>query len=108
MSRAVSSGGIVVPVRRIPVGPPFTLQFQARAEILSMTDPTIVALIDGGRLKRVIGHGALEEPDGCFLRISPLGPIHSYGIGVSTIEVARDPLHAGARVVDLRATPHSR
>jgi len=28
--------------------------------------------------------------------------VHTYGIGVSTLAVARDPLHAGDRLVDLR------
>jgi general stress protein 26 len=93
--------GVVIPVRRIPVGPPFTVQFQGSAEVLQMDDPEIVSLLDRRQLKNISGHGALDEPDGCFLRIRPGSVIHTYGIGVSTIGVARDPLHSGARAVRL-------
>jgi general stress protein 26 len=92
---------VVIPVRRLPVGPPFTVQFQARAEILDMDDPEITALLAEKKLKTISGHGALDEPDGCFLRIRPNGRVHTYGIGVSAMAVAKDPLHAGARFVDL-------
>ena len=64
-----------------------------------MDDPEITGLLERGLLKKTSGHGALDEPDGCFVRIEPLGRIHSYGIGVSTIDLVRDPLHAGARSV---------
>jgi hypothetical protein len=93
--------GVVIPARKIPVGPPFNIQFQATAEILDMDDPRIVALLEDGKLKSIAGHGALEEPDGSFLKITPTGRIHSYGIGVSLLGVIRDPLHAGARSVEL-------
>lgn len=93
--------GIVIPARKVPVGPPFIVQFQATAEVLDMDDPQIVALLEDGKLKGIAGHGALEEPDGCFLKITPARRIHSYGIGVSMLGVIRDPLHAGARSVDL-------
>jgi hypothetical protein len=91
--------GVVVPVRRIPVGPPFTVQYQALAQVLAMDHPEILALLEDGKLKAISGHGALDEPDGCFLRVEPRGSIHTYGIGVSVMGVARDPLHAGARSV---------
>jgi len=93
--------GVMISIRKMPVGPPFTIQFQATAEILDMDDPRIVALIEDGKLKAIAGHGALEEPDGSFLKITPSGRIHSYGIGVSLLGLIRDPLHVGARSVDL-------
>ncbi len=93
--------GVVIPVRSLPVGPPFNVQFQGRAELLAMDDPEIVALLDHGRLDSIAGHGALDEPDGCFVRITPGRRIHSYGIGVSALAVARDPLHHGPRMVNL-------
>ena len=93
--------GVVVPVRKLPVGPPFTVQFQGRAEVLAMDDPEVVAHVEAGRLKKITSHGELDEPDGCFLRIRPTGTVHSYGIGVSALAVAKDPLHAGARSVRL-------
>lgn len=98
---ASGSAGVVIPVRKLPVGPPFTVQFQAHADLLDMDDPAIVDLLDAGRLKRISGHGALDEPDGCFLRISPRRVVHTYGIGVSTLGLIRDPLHAGQRSVAL-------
>ena len=93
--------GVVIPVRKLPVGPPFTVQFQARADVLAMDDPAIAAHVEAGRLKKITSHGELEEPDGCFLRIRPTGTVHTYGIGVSALAVAKDPLHAGARSVRL-------
>ncbi|MEM9565597.1 MAG: pyridoxamine 5'-phosphate oxidase family protein [Actinomycetota bacterium] len=93
--------GVVIPVRKLPVGPPFTVQFQGRAEVLDMDDPEIVALLDAGRLKAIASHGELDEPDGCYLRITPNATVHSYGIGVSMLGVARDPLHVGARSTQL-------
>ncbi|MEE9415110.1 MAG: pyridoxamine 5'-phosphate oxidase family protein [Acidimicrobiales bacterium] len=92
---------IVIPVRKLPVGPPFTIHFQGRAAILDMDDPEIGALVKGNQLGTIAGHGALEEPDGCFLKIEATGVVHSYGIGVSTLGLIRDPLHAGARSVRL-------
>lgn len=94
---------VCVPVRRLPVGPPFTIQFQARAEILAMDDPAIVSLLEQGRLAEISAHGALDAPDGCFLRIAPTGRIFTFGIGVPLLGVIRDPLNSGARDIDLCA-----
>jgi len=99
-ARNVASTGraaVVIPVRRVPVGPPFTIQFQALADVVALDDPQIVALVAAGKLDTITGHGELDEPDGCFLRIRPTGRIHTYGLGVSALAVARDPLHVGAR-----------
>lgn len=93
---------LVIPVRRLPIGPPFTVQLQGRATLLAVDDPEITEHLAGGRLKAVTSHGELEEPDGCFLRIVPNGRVHTYGIGVSALALARDPLHVGARSTDLR------
>lgn len=99
---------VVIPVRRIPKAPPSTVQFQGRAELLDMDSPEIGELLAHGELGSVSGHGAPDEPDGCFERIEPVGRIHTYGFGVSTLALARDPLHVGARSVRLRATPGGR
>lgn len=102
---ATGRAGIVVPIRKLPVGPPFTIQFQASASVLPMDDPEITALLDRGELKNISGHGALVEPDACFIRVEPTGVIHTYGIGVSALALARDPLHVGpdsVHVDDLR------
>ena len=93
--------GVVVPVRKLPVGPPFTVQFQGRADIVAMDDPEILGLVETGRLKKISSHGELDEPDGCFLRIRPTGIVHTYGIGVSTLALVRDPIRNGPRSVRL-------
>ncbi|HUG00136.1 MAG TPA: hypothetical protein VMM60_18570 [Ilumatobacter sp.] len=83
------------------MGPPFNVQFQARAQVLDMDDPEITALLATGELKGITSHGELNEPDGCFLQITPNGRIHTYGIGVSVLAVAKDPLHVGPRSIDI-------
>lgn len=95
--------GVVIPVRKLPVGPPFTVQFQGRAEVLDMDDPEITGLVESGALKKITGHAELDEPDGCFLRIRPTGTVHTYGIGVSVLAVAKDPIANGPRSVVLPA-----
>lgn len=92
---------IVIPVRRLPIGPPFSVQYQGRADVMAMDDPEITNLVADGHLGDVTSHGELDEPDGCFLRIVPNGRIHTYGIGVSALALARDPLHVGARMAEL-------
>jgi hypothetical protein len=94
--------GVCVPVRRLPVGPPASIQFQATADILANDDPEIVRLAGAGRLKAITGHGELELPDGCVLRVTPAGRINTYGLGMSLLALLRDPLNA-AGSVDLRS-----
>lgn len=88
--------GICIPFRRLPVGPPFTIHFQATAELVAMDDPRIRRLLDAGELGGIAGHGALDMPDGCFVAIRPTGSIHSYGPGARIIDLIRDPLNTGA------------
>ncbi len=95
--------GVGIAFRRLPFGPPYTIHFQARAQIVEMDDPAVVALLDAGKLKSISGHGALDEPDGCFLQIRPNGTVHSFGLGVPVLDLIRDPLNAGGRRVDLDA-----
>ena len=92
---------VTIPIRKLPVGPPFTVQFQGRGEVLAMDDPTVTPLIERGALKAITSHGELEMPDGCFLRVRPNGVVHSYGIGVPTLALIRDPLTNGPRSVRL-------
>ncbi len=88
-----------IPVRRIPVGPPSTIQFQATAEILAMDDPHMVSILQSGQLKKIAGHGALEEAEGCFLRIMPAKKMNTYGLGLPLRQLIQDPLHAGGSVL---------
>lgn len=69
--------GVFIPIRRLPVGPPSSVHFQAVAEILAVDDPHIVRLLEAGRLKSITSHGELDEPEGCFLRITPARRINT-------------------------------
>lgn len=89
---------VCVPVRRLPVGPPSTVQFGADAEVLAVDDPEIVGLVAAGRLRRITSHGELDLPDGCFLRITPGQTLHTYGLGLPLRRLIRHPLEAGGRV----------
>lgn len=95
---------VMVPIRRMPVGaPPSSVQFQATAEILPLDDPDLVSLAGAGKLKKVTGHDELERPGGCFLRITPRPKLNTYGLGMSIIQLARDPLNAAG----VAALPHA-
>jgi len=89
---------VAIPIRRLPVGPPSTVQFQGTAEVLDIDGPEIRALIEAGRLKSITGHGEMDIPDGCFLRISPRRRLITYGLGMSLLSLIRDPLNAGGSV----------
>jgi general stress protein 26 len=91
--------GVVIPVRRLPVGgPPSAVQYQGTAELLALDDPQIVELVEAGRLKAITSHGELDHPDGCFLRITPGRRINTYGLGMSLIQLIRHPLEAGGSI----------
>jgi nitroimidazol reductase NimA-like FMN-containing flavoprotein (pyridoxamine 5'-phosphate oxidase superfamily) len=85
---------VCIPVRRYPMAPPFLVQFGATAEILSAQHPAIVELQQARRLKKITSHGELDDPDTCFLRISPDRKVFTYGLGVPLRTLLRDPTHA--------------
>lgn len=89
---------VCIPVRRLPLGPPSTVQFSATAALLAPTDPDILRLVAAGALRAITGHGELDLPDGCFLRITPSATLHTYGLGLPLRQLIRDPLHAGGHV----------
>jgi len=91
--------GVCIVYRRLPVGPPFTVHFQATADLVPMDHETVRPLIDSGQLKSIIGHGALDMDGACFVRIRPGPTLHSFGPGVSTIDLIRHPLTSGGRTV---------
>ena len=104
-ARSIEAGGrvgVTIPIRRLPIGPPSTVQFQAAAEVLDVDDPVIGALVADGRLGSITGHGELELPDGCFLRIEVPSRLHTYGLGMSLWSLITDPMGAGG-VVDREA-----
>lgn len=94
---------VCIPVRRLPLGPPASVQFAAMAEVLDVDHPDIVGLRDGGELKPITSHGELGLPDGCFLRIAPMGSVHTFGLGLPLGQLIRDPLHADGRVELVRS-----
>ena len=94
-NRAVA---VCLPVRRLPVGPPSTIQFQSTADILPLDDPAIRHQLDAGRLASITGHGELDHPDGCFLRIKLPDRLVTYGLGMSIRSLIADPLSAGGLV----------
>ncbi|MEM7284723.1 MAG: pyridoxamine 5'-phosphate oxidase family protein [Actinomycetota bacterium] len=95
---------VSIPFRRLPAGPPFTIHFQARAELVAMDDAKVIDLVERGDLKAIAGHGALDMADGVFVEIVPTGTIHSYGPGARTIDLIRDPLNHGAASFRLQDT----
>lgn len=89
--------GVTVPVRRLPLGPPATIHFQGRAEVLAVDDPEVTALVESGDLKGITSHGELDLPDGCFVRITPARTVHTYALGMSLWAVVKDPLALAGR-----------
>jgi general stress protein 26 len=92
--------GVVVPVRRLPIGPPSAVQFQGSADLLDPDDPAIERLMDDGTLKSLTSHGELDHPDCCFVRITPVGQVHTYGLGMPLRRLIRDPLGGLGVVAD--------
>lgn len=90
--------GVVVPVRRLPVGPPASIQFQAPAEVVPGDDPALRDLAAAGRIDAVTSHGELDLTEGCFIRVTVPGRIHTYGLGLPLWQFIRNPLEAGATV----------
>ena len=91
---ATGLASVVIDVRRLPVGPPASIQFQSTAELLANDDPGIVRLRTAGRLDRITSHGELELPGGCILRVALPARVHTYALGMSLWRVLRDPLNA--------------
>lgn len=93
---------LVVPIRRLPVGPPSTVQFQSTARLLDSDGSEISELVAAGELKGITGHGELELPDGCFVRIALPSRLVTYGLGLPLRTLISDPMSAGG-VVELGA-----
>jgi hypothetical protein len=91
---ATAHVAVDVLVRRIPVGPPSSIHFQATAEVLDTEDPRLRALVAAGELRSITSHGELDRPGGCFVRVALPGRVHTYGLGMSLLHLARHPLEA--------------
>ena len=103
-ARNIAASGhaaVCVPFRTMPMGPPFTIHFQATAELIADDAPDITALIEQGKLKSLTSHGELDMPDGCFVRLTPNGRVHAFGPGAKLLDLVRDPIGTGMSSVEL-------
>ena len=92
---------MTIAVRRLPIGPPASIQFQSAASVVATDDPEITRLAAAGHLDRITGHGELDLDGGCVLRLTLPDRILTYALGMSLWRVIRDPLGAAGEV-DLR------
>lgn len=97
---------VAIAVRRLPVGPPSSIQFQTTAQVLASDDLHVVALAAAGRLDRVTSHGELDRSGGCFLRITLPERALTYGLGMSLWQLLRHPLDAAGEVALRTARPN--
>jgi Pyridoxamine 5'-phosphate oxidase len=100
---ATASGGrapvsVCIPVRRLPVGPPSSIQFRGQADLLDVDDPALVPLLETKPFRAITSHGELALPGSCLLRIEPGSRFVIYGLGLPLHRLIRDPLHAGGAV----------
>ena len=100
-ARNVAANGlaaVAIAVRRLPVGPPASIQFQTSAEVLSTDDPQIQRLVAAGSLGRITAHGELDLDGACFLRLSLPSRVVTYALGMSLWRVVRHPLDLAGEV----------
>jgi hypothetical protein len=90
---------ISVPIRKMPFFPPYVIQFQGTAEIVSLEDPQIRALIEDNAFRRISTRKDLEKPGQVVIRVTPGTRISTYGFGFSPLQIARDP-HSAMRSVE--------
>ena len=92
------AAAMTIAVRRLPVGPPASIQFQAAAAVLDIHDPEIVRLVAAGRLDRITAHGETEIDGSCVLRLALPRRVFTYALGVSLWHVMRHPLDVAGEV----------
>jgi hypothetical protein len=100
-ARNVAANGlaaVTIAVRRLPVGPPASIQFQTSAEVLASDDPQIQRLVAAGSLGRITAHGELDLDGACVLRLSLPSRVVTYALGMSLWRVLRHPLDAAGEV----------
>ena len=89
---------MTIAVRRLPVGPPASIQFQTSAAVLDNDDPEVVRLATAGKLDRITAHGEMALDGGCFLRLALPAHAVTYALGMSLRHVFRHPLDAAGEV----------
>ena len=104
-ARNIADNGVAavtIAVRRLPIGPPASIQFQTSAEVLANDDAEIRRLAAAGRLDRITAHGEMNLEGACFLRLPLPARAVTYALGMSLWRVVRNPLDAAGEV-DLRS-----
>ncbi len=91
---------VCIPARKIPMFPPFAVQFQGRAELLPNDDTEVVRLYESGAFKRIISKADFANSHSWFARIAPPRRVLTYGLGVPLLQIVREPTSA-IRSVDL-------
>ena len=99
---------VTIAVRRLPIGPPASIQFQCSAAVLANDDPEIIRLAAAGRLDRITGHGELNLDGACFLRLALPTRVITYALGMSLWRVVRNPLDAAGEVDLHNSRPSAR
>ena len=89
---------MTIAVRRLPIGPPASIQFQTSAAVLDNDDPEVVRLATAGKLDRITAHGEMTLDGGCFLRLALPARAVTYALGMSLLYVIRHPLDAAGEV----------
>ena len=100
-ARNIADHGVAavnIAVRRLPIGPPASIQFQCSAAVLANNDPEIIRLAAAGQLDRITGHGELDLDGACFLRLALPTRVVTYAMGMSLWRVIRNPLDAAGEV----------
>jgi hypothetical protein len=85
---------ISIPVRRVPAGPPSSIQFTGLASLRACDDAEIVQLASSGALKKITSHGELELADGCIVKLTRTSRLNTYGLGMPLHRLIRNPLDA--------------
>ena len=99
---------VTIAVRRLPIGPPASIQFQCSAAVLANDDPEIIRLAAAGRLDRITGHGELTLDGACFLRLALPTRVITYALGMSLWRAMRNPLDAAGELNLLGSRPSAR
>ena len=97
------AAAVNIAVRRLPIGPPASIQFRSSATVLANDDPEIIRLAGAGRLNRITAHGELSLDGACFLRLALPTRLVTYALGMSLWRAIRQPLDAAGEV-DLRTS----
>jgi Pyridoxamine 5'-phosphate oxidase len=94
----VGLAAVTIAVRRLPIGPPASIQFQSSATVLAHDDPEIISLAAAGRLGRITAHGEMSLDGACFLRLALPTRLVTYALGMSLWRAVRSPLDAAGEV----------